>query len=73
MSPARTIPRATYEKDDCMIVTANPITLMTKKTYHSMEEQGRGGSEFLDVNKGEHVNKVALPGFDVLGMFAIRW
>ena len=38
-----------------------------------MEEQGRGGSEFLDVNKGEHVNKVALPGFDVLGIFAIRW
>ena len=46
---------------------------MTKKTYHSMEEQGRGGGEFLDVDKGEHVNEVALPGFDVLGMFAIRW
>ena len=46
---------------------------MTKKTYHSMEEQCRGGSEFLDVDKGENVNKVTLPGFDELGMFAIRW
>ena len=48
----------------CLIVTANPIMLMTKKSYHSMEEQGGGGGEFLNVDKGEHVNKVTLPGFE---------
>ena len=45
-----------------------PIMLMTKKSYHSMEEQGGGGGEFLDVDKGEHVNKVTLPGFEAWGV-----
>ena len=57
----------------CLIVTANPIMLMTEKSYHSMEEQGGGEGESLDVDKVEQVNKVTPPGFDELGILAIRW
>ena len=41
---------------------------MLMKSYHSMEEQGGGGGKFLNVDKGEHVNKVTLPGFEAWGV-----